>query len=122
MADTENFISLREHLEILRAADMRAIEISAEWTRERLESHNGLIQKMERDRSNFASVEGLNSLRNAFEVYKEAVNAANAITAKALTLAEGKTSGSDATRNFLFALTGLLIGVLMAALAVLKLT
>lgn len=91
----DGHVTLKEHLEALRAADLRAVELVREWTKERLESHNNLLLKWQEataaDRSRFASAEALSALNKSFDVYKE-------ITDRALTLAEGKSRGFDAVR------------------------
>lgn len=109
-------VSLEKHFAVLREADQRAIELVREWTQERLDSHNNLLSKWqeatERDRRNYASREMLESLKQAFEIYKE-------ITAKALALAEGKTKGFDTVRASVAFVGGLLVAGL-SVWAVLK--
>lgn len=109
--DGEGHVSLKEHFEALREADLRAVELVREWTKERLESHNNLLTKWQEstaaDRSRFASAESLNALTKSFDVYKE-------ITARALALAEGKSSGFDAVRIG----ASFVAGVILAAVAV----
>lgn len=94
----KNSVSLKDHYDALRAADerqreadQRAIDLVREWTKERLLSHNGLIDKMDRDRALYASRDTVDALKDAFDAYKD-------ITAKALTLAEGKSKGFDSVR------------------------
>ncbi len=122
MTDDSNWsvLALKRHLEALRAADLeglklareadqRAIDQAAEWTKERLQSHNDLLNKWrdssEKDRLNFVTVEAFEALKQAFDLYKE-------ITAKALTLAEGKSKGMDAVR----AAVSFIVGMLLAGL------
>jgi hypothetical protein len=99
-------VTLKEHLEALRTADARAVELVREWVRERLESHNGLLkawqQASEQDRENFARKDALEALQREFATYKE-------ITAKALTLAEGKSKGFDTVRAAVTFVAGLLV-------------
>ncbi len=112
--------ALKKHLEALRAADLetlklaresdqRAINQASEWTKERLQSHNDLLNKWrdsaEKDRANFVTQEAFEALKQAFDLYKE-------ITAKALTLAEGKSKGMDAVR----AAVSFIVGMLLAGL------
>lgn len=109
----ESTISLREHLAALREADERAINLlrdanaelrradqdairqAAEWTKERLASHNELLKKWEaateRDRQTFVSIQAFDALKEAFDLNRE-------VTSKALALAEGKTKGVDTVR------------------------
>jgi len=83
-------VSLKKHFEALRAADQAALKLVSDWTRERLESHNGLLKQWrdasEKDRDSFARKETLDALAASFATYRE-------ITAKALDLAEGKSRG-----------------------------
>jgi hypothetical protein len=97
-------VPLKEHFEALRAADQRALELVREWVKERLESHNGLIHKMEADRELFASRDTVTALKEAFEVYKE-------ITAKSLALAEGKSKGLETIRVAVTFVVGTLVGL-----------
>ncbi len=99
-------VSLKEHLEVLRKADDRAVDLVREWVKERLETHNGILdewrQSSERDRDTFARKDALDALEKEFGTYKE-------ITAKALTLAEGKSKGFDAVRVAITFAAGLLV-------------
>ncbi len=106
-AYVESLLEARsDALRLARESDQRAIDQAAEWTKERLQSHNDLLNKWrdstERDRANFVTMEAFNSLKEAFDLYKE-------ITAKALTLAEGKTKGIDAVRAGMSFVVGLLV-------------
>jgi len=87
-------VSLKEHLEALGKAEQRAVDLVREWVKERLETHNGILNEWrmssDRDRATFARKDALEALQKEFGVYKE-------ITAKALTLAEGKSSGVGMT-------------------------
>jgi hypothetical protein len=100
-------VSLLKYIEDLREADQRALLIERENTKDRLESHNGLIRKMDADRDLFASKDTVNALKEAFDIYKE-------ITAKALALAEGKSKGVDAVR----AAVTFVLGCIVAGLGV----
>jgi hypothetical protein len=99
-------VPLKEHFEALHLADQRAVELVREWVKERLESHNGILAEWrhtsEMDRSNFARKDALDALQKEFVIYKE-------ITAKALTLAEGKSKGFDAVRTGMSFAAGLII-------------
>jgi len=101
---TEQSISLKEHFATLREADLRAVELVREWTKERLETHNNLLTKWqaatEKDRENFASKDALEATRAAFDTYKE-------ITAKALALAEGKSKGRGDVWGYIVAAAAL---------------
>jgi len=99
-------VSLKEHFEALRAADQKAVDLVSEWTKERLETHNNLLNKWrdatDRDRETFVSRDSFNALKASFDVYKE-------ITAKALALAEGKSKGFDVVRTAVSFAAGLII-------------
>jgi len=101
-------VTLKEHFAALREADQRAVDLVREWTRERLETHNNLLRKWqeatEKDRESFARKETLDSLHREFATYKE-------ITAKALTLAEGKSKGIDLVKGAASFVAGLLIAL-----------
>ena len=109
-------VSVKEHFEALRAADDRALNLVRDWTKERLESHNKLLEKWQdatsKDRERFATKESLDALKEAFDLYKE-------ITAKALALAEGKSRGIDAVRVVLISATSV-VGALLAVWAALS--
>lgn len=93
-------------IDIARSADLRAVELVREWTRERLDAHNNLLTKWQEataiDRSTFATNEALVALTTSFDVYKD-------ITARALALAEGKSKGFDAIRTGLSFVAGLFV-------------
>lgn len=114
----KNTISLKEHLAALREADARlrqaeqeALALVREWTKERLSSHNDLLNKWreatERDRANFVSIEAFAALKTSFDVYKE-------ITARALTLAEGKTKGVDGVKTGVSFVAGVALALIAA--------
>ena len=102
-------ISLKEHFEALREEDRRAVDLVREWVQERLESHNGLLKQWrdatEKDRESYARKDDLKSLEREFAIYKE-------ITAKALTLAEGKRSGVDAVRVSITFVAGIIVAAI----------
>lgn len=103
--------TLKEYVDGMRAADLRAVDLVREYTKERLESHNNLLTKWQDataiDRSKFASIETVAALRQALDVYKET-------TARALTLAEGKGAGIDAVRTGVAFVGGVIVaGVAM---------
>ena len=83
---------MQRALTTARTSDDAAVRQAAEWTRERLMSHNELLKKWTelsaQDRSNYATRESLDALRDAFAANKD-------VTAKALLLAEGKASGRN---------------------------
>ena len=114
--DDNSVVPLKEHFEALRAADERALTLVREWTKERLESHNKLLEKWQeatsKDRERFATRESLDALKEAFDLYKE-------ITAKALALAEGKSRGIDAVRVVLISAVSV-IGALLAVWAAVR--
>jgi hypothetical protein len=110
----ENTVSLKEHFAALRAADQAALALDREWVQERLASHNDLLNKWrdatERDRGNFVSIDQFDALRKEFDTYRE-------ITAKALTLAEGKSRGVDSVRTAVSFVAGVAIALLAAWVA-----
>jgi hypothetical protein len=110
------------HRIALAASEQRAIEQSRDWVAERLSTHNNLLNKWtdatERDRSNFASVEGLEALKAAFQIYRE-------VTAKSLALAESKNIESVAlaagkTKGFadVRSVIGFVVGLIVAGIGV----
>jgi len=106
MTDKGESVSLKEHFEALRAADLRNAEDRAEWTKEKFALHNNLLDKWreasERDRGNFVTSEAFDALKAAFDVYKD-------ITAKALALAEGKSKGLETVRVGITFVLGMLV-------------
>ena len=107
-------VSLKRHLEALRKADQVAIKLDRRWTRERLQTHNDLLNKWreatDKDREAFARKETLDSLTREFSIYKE-------ITAKALTLAEGKSKGVDLVRGAVTFVVGVAVAFIAAYVA-----
>jgi hypothetical protein len=102
---------LKEHFETLRKADQVAIKLDRRWTRERLQTHNDLLNKWreatDKDREAFARKETLDSLTREFATYKD-------ITAKALTLAEGKSKGFDVVRAGVTFILGVAVAFITA--------
>lgn len=114
---SNEIVTLKEHLDalttqrdkyelLLRAADLKAVDQAAEWTKERLQSHNDLLNKWrdatEKDRGNFVTMAAFDALKDAFGVYKEA-------TLSALKIAEGKSRGFDAVRTGISFVLGVVV-------------
>jgi len=135
VAGRKNSVSLKEHFDALRRADLArakaerradrrvrkadqvAIKLDRRWTRERLKTHNNLLTKWQDATATLvgtlARKDALDALHAEFEAYKE-------ITAKALTLAEGnatgKRSGFDAVRTGISFAAGLVVALITAYL------
>lgn len=122
-----NTISVKEYIDALEAQrryyEGVIRELINEFSAEKFKLHNNLLDKWressERDRGTFVSVEAFNALKSSFDIYKDTVTTANAITAKALALAEGKTKGFDAVRTGIIFVAGV-VGTALAMWAALK--
>jgi len=110
----KNSVSLKKYFKALREADQVAIKLDRRWTRERLKTHNDLLNKWrdatDKDREAFARKETLDSLTREFATYRD-------ITAKALTLAEGKSKGVDLVRGAVTFVAGVVVAFITAYVA-----
>lgn len=119
-------ISVRSHFEALRAADEKLdgvreahrlevktmlekfSQLEASWIKEKFDLHNNILRAWQlasaEDRGNFVKTA-------TFEALKEAFGVNTVTTAKALTLAEGKTRGFESVRIAVAFACGILVSI-----------
>lgn len=117
---TESTVSLKDHFDALNAQRDRYEDIlreerrmhaddRASWIKEKFELHNNLLRAWQiastEDRANFVKTATFEALKDAFGVN-------TVTTAKALTLAEGKSRGFDAVRVGVTFVAGLIVAAI----------